>query len=1203
MTFSMILKRMRREWRSLAILLLAVCLLTGFFALGPFYIRAVTDVGLRVELDSAPPEDRLISLIIDGEPITPESLAVVSEQLGDLAVDYVDYIRADYTPPATQGSLDTPGLATSGYVFRYGDPVTPVSPRTNRAYQPFAFSHMPEILTLVEGRWPVRLPPPADVNPVGLSDAEQHARQIGIYNRGQVEVIVTSAVAAEAELELGSRIVLGTLYPDGSGRTASIVVVGIVDPIDPTAPFWQGNRSFLEGVEVDTGLGVFRYDFGMATIPESYNDWLRDVVPGSSYIYKISTNTDTISADNIQEINDSLQILQSRLSAYHPGISVLSGLTSLLEGYSADVSDTEGPIILLSGAILVMLLYHLINTVALVLEQQGPEWSALVSRGANVRQLVGMQLVTVGMLGLLGLIAGPLLSILFMRLLERYGPLSTALGGRSLGAIGIPNISIYLSIGAAVAAVLVLTLPAFPAARRSLLSLKQLVSRPPTRPAWARYALDLILILIGIAFLLRLYYMVGGNFGDLLNNVIAAPGDVVELIADNLTETGGLNDPFNLLGPALMLTGLALLWLRLFPLLMDGLSRLFRNSRHLTTPLAVWNVSRDPGHYAQLVLLLVGTLALGTASLGLRETRDRGAWNTARDETGGSVRVETVPYRLDVNDVEWDEMDGVSTAAAFMRVVGDPGSTAQYNVNIFGIDPDSTASAFSVLKPVADPLRDVEIPPAPGMELPDNAYMLTVQVYSLPQARDEDPAISVHLTAYVQDALGVPYRVVLEPPNLAVMADDISGGADEGETDPPTPVEEWLTFEGLMPERGQRPYQLIRIGINSRQSNIDAFEHTIYIDRIGSQDIFGTTTPLESFEDTGSTDAGIESNDWHEAQFANPYAASWVSSTSNVSRVRGVLLTPATNTIEPIDGPTALRLDYRMGRVGGQNREPSLVVNSPDIGRLPVIVNRAFAEQFAGTGAYRSITDEPLAVGDEKNIVLNIGTGSVELGYRVVGVVDEFPTMGDKLPMMATHIDLLQPVVNQAAASNNYFTFNEVWMELPDREPSDALKAEIAGLDGVNNAAFAWDRFKEIQREPLPSAIEGMLYAGYWVSLLLSLLDFAFYLVVTARQRLFTFGVLRSLGWNAGHIWRLLLIEQITLITPALIIGSLIGAGLAYLLLPFLALVGHESLHLPWLSVGGLLLILVVSFTVLMGIAAVFLRRMSVNQVLRLGEE
>jgi len=148
----------------------------------------------------------------------------------------------------------------------------------------------------------------------------------------------------------------------------------------------------------------------------------------------------------------------------------------------------------------------------------------------------------------------------------------------------------------------------------------------------------------------------------------------------------------------------------------------------------------------------------------------------------------------------------------------------------------------------------------------------------------------------------------------------------------------------------------------------------------------------------------------------------------------------------------------------------------------------------------------------------------------------------------------------------------------------------------VTNVVWAWDRYGEIQREPLPSAVAGMLFAGFWISLLLSLLDFAFYLVVTARQRLFTFGVLRSLGWDAGHIWRLLFIEQVALIVPALVIGSVIGAGLAYLLLPFLALVGSETLALPLVSLAGLLLALVISFTILMGVAAIFLRRTRIAQ-------
>ena len=1195
MTIGLILKRMRREWRSLSILLLAVCLLTGFFALGPFYVRAVTDVGLRFDLDNAAPRERLITLVVDNEPLTSESFNVVRDELGDLAVSYRYFVRADYTPPTSEMSGGSRDLATRGYIFRYGEPVNTQSSRTNSVYQPYAFADMPSILTLVEGRWPVRLPTPDEVDPAGLSDEEQQARQVGIYNRGEVEVVVTTTVAEAAKLELGSRVVLGTKMADGTGEVASIVVVGIVEPNDPNDLIWDGNRNFLEGSRVETSPGNFRYDFGMAAIPEAYTDWLRAVTPGNSYIYQFQTNTDAISADNTRAVSDHLARLQGRLSAYHPGLSVLSGLTNILDNFAGNVSETEGPIILLSGAILIMMLYHLINTVALVLEQQGSEWSTIVSRGGSVPQLVALQLITVGVLGLAGMTAGPLLSVVFMRGMEHFGPLSRAMGGRPLGSTSIPTISVYMSIGAAFAAVLVLTWPALPAANRSLLRLKQLVSRPPTRPAWARFALDFVLLAIGLGFMLRLYYLVGGKFGDLLNNLFAAPRDVIRLIADNLTETGGLNDPFNLLGPALVLTGAALLWLRFFPWLMDQFSRLFARSRHLTTPLALWNVARDPSHYAQLVLLLIGTLALGTASLGLSATRDRGAWTAAHDEIGGSARIAIDPAALDATTVNWDRLPGVSSAAMLLHAEGDPGSSSRSDVHVFGVTPDAM-QAFPDLSGAVKPLADIPLPATPGLVLPDDASLLTVQVYSVPPERDDEPAVSVQLTAYVQDALGVPYAIPLALPETGPAS--VAPDAQQPEqtiVNAPTPTDEWLTFSSALPAQGRLPYHLMRIGINDRQGNLDAFEHTIYLDRVATQDAFGTSQTVESFED--------EMNAWAEATVANPYAASWAATADNASRVQGVIPQRVSDEVPPVEGDAVLRLDYRTGRLGGVQREPSIVVNEPQAGRIPVVITDRFARLFAGTGTRQTAADEPLTVGDEKNIVLNVGTGSVEIGFVVVGVVPDLPSVPDSEPAMIAPLELIQPVINQAAASNAFFGRNEIWLELPDRESSGALESAIGALPGVQNVDWAWTRYGEIQREPLPSAVAGMLFAGFWISLALSLLDFGFYLMVTAKQRSFTFGVLRSLGWNAGHIWRLLLIEQIVLIAPALLIGSLIGLGLAYLLLPFLALVGGETLSIPWLSLGAMLLALIASYSVLMGITAIYLRRMSVNQVLRLEGE
>jgi ABC-type antimicrobial peptide transport system permease subunit len=176
----------------------------------------------------------------------------------------------------------------------------------------------------------------------------------------------------------------------------------------------------------------------------------------------------------------------------------------------------------------------------------------------------------------------------------------------------------------------------------------------------------------------------------------------------------------------------------------------------------------------------------------------------------------------------------------------------------------------------------------------------------------------------------------------------------------------------------------------------------------------------------------------------------------------------------------------------------------------------------------------------------------------------------------------------------------------PNRSGSEIGREPLPGLASRSPRLVwrtAWDRYNELLREPLPAAVAGMLYAGFWVSLLLSLLDFGFYLAVTARRRSLGFAVLQALGWNASHIWALLAAEQAVLILPALLVGIALGAALAYVILPFLALVGGETLSMPVSSLLGLLIILLAGFGGLLSGTAWWLRRLRVNQVLRLGEE
>ena len=1205
MTLGLIFKRIAREWRLLSILLFAICLITGFFSLGPLYIRTVTEVDLLYALTNADPEELTIQ-INSTQALTTEDQDLIEQEVGALATGVERFLRSDYSPPIAASGQEpsVAGTAVCGFNFSLGvNPLQFFPGSSNHCYQPQAYEGLADKVRVVEGRLPERGPTPDMVDSTGMSTGLQDELEVGIYSRYEVEAVVTPEVAETANLELGSRFFIGNLIPTESALTR-VIIVGIVEPINPDEPYWSA--MFINGALVEiNNLGQTRYDFGLVFHPDAYHDWVDPVLPAgvdTNYFWSISIDKSIINSQNAELFRDKIGNLGNSLSTNNRLVNVNSGLQSLLAGYENRVSDAQGPIILLSGAVLILMLYHLITTVSLVLQQQGREWSTISSRGGSTFQLFKLQAVTIFILAAIAAIVGPLLSRIFMMFLEVSGPLAEALDGVELGSVSIPEESLQLSLAAAIAALVVLTLPSIPAAKESLLRLKQATSRPPTNPAWAKYFLDFILIIVGIVAFLRMYWIASEDdvpLGELLGNLVEDPASVIKFVADNVTEAGGLSDPFNLMAPALVLTGVALFWLRLFPMLVGLISRITSRSNMLATPMAVWNVERNPGHYAQLVLLLIGTLALGTASLGLQRTRDVGGWNASLLQTGGAVRADVDVSISQFENTDWERLDGVNGAVPVLNEVGDPTASTQGNITVLGIDPEAFVEAFPDFAEEVSALQNVAIDPS-GLELPADASQIQVQAWSSSVINttdeDYDPAIDpiVIINAYVQDANGVPYRIQ--------MTQEVGSDASGQQTSvlPPTPTDQWVTLSGTMPSTAVLPLRLYRLGVKSSMPNVD-FGHTVYLDYWQTVDVNGTATPV------GEQEIGTL---WEQSPAEIPYPPEW--SLGNISRD---LLVDSFQFVETLpnataifDGQNALQVDYT--RVHVRNNEPSLSVNVVTLPRVPAVVSEQFTDTFSAGNNARD-----LKVGDVRDLGVNFDSGNVVIGIEIVNVINEFPTQyieGDIqtdlglsfiiVPYRSTQITLNQALLNRSSRAN-VAGANQIWFALEDRKPSDELKSQLENMESVTGVTYAWDRFSEILREPLPSGVAGMLFAGFWVSFTLSLLDFAFYIAVTAKQRSFTFGVLRSLGWDANNIWRMLLVEQITLVIPALIVGSLLGAALAYLLLPFLSLVGGATLSIPMLDLLVLILTLVGGFVALLVFTALWLRQMSVNQVLRLGEE
>ncbi|NUQ07049.1 MAG: FtsX-like permease family protein [Anaerolineae bacterium] len=263
---------------------------------------------------------------------------------------------------------------------------------------------------------------------------------------------------------------------------------------------------------------------------------------------------------------------------------------------------------------------------------------------------------------------------------------------------------------------------------------------------------------------------------------------------------------------------------------------------------------------------------------------------------------------------------------------------------------------------------------------------------------------------------------------------------------------------------------------------------------------------------------------------------------------------------------------------------------------IPVILSTAYADMFGSRSQRNSYT-----IGEIGVVTFALPEGNRDLRFRVMGFLPTYPAAGDRF-LIAPSDDLLM-FLNATASPESYYTNNTAWLTLPDRQMDATARSQIEALPGLIGISEAWVVYNQLLREPLPNAIIGVLFAGFWISLLLGLLDFAFYLVMTASRRATTFAVLRAMGLNGARLWGLLTAEQLTLIVPAIGVGVLLGALLAALLIPFLSLYGDEGLLIPVGQIGGLLLVFIVSFTALLTGATIALTRSKIGQVLRLGDE
>jgi ABC-type antimicrobial peptide transport system permease subunit len=128
---------------------------------------------------------------------------------------------------------------------------------------------------------------------------------------------------------------------------------------------------------------------------------------------------------------------------------------------------------------------------------------------------------------------------------------------------------------------------------------------------------------------------------------------------------------------------------------------------------------------------------------------------------------------------------------------------------------------------------------------------------------------------------------------------------------------------------------------------------------------------------------------------------------------------------------------------------------------------------------------------------------------------------------------------------------------------------------------------------------------------LLSVAAFALVHYFAAQGRIKEFGVLRAMGLTAKQLLNLLITEGVLVTALGLVAGTIIGYGMARVMIPYLSQALSESLAgltiesiiVDWPAIARLYLLLITLYGAALALLLLVLMRAGIHEALRVGDE
>jgi ABC-type lipoprotein release transport system permease subunit len=935
-------------------------------------------------------------------------------------------------------------------------------------------------------------------------------------------------------------------------------VSGLFEIIDASDPYWMENTLDLEGVNITDSFSTF----GPFVVTQDV--FFTSLTPQSGEVrWNILPEFSNLEVNEIVSLRQRVEALGPRLNqetAAGNQFFVNTELNTILRQAERSLLVTRSGVLVLTIQLAILAGYALLLTAGLLADQRNVETSLIRSRGASNRQIATMAMMEGLLLALPAVLLGPPVAALSLRILNSYGPLAGI--GLTIEPV-ITSTAYLLALVTGLACVVALTLPALISAR-SFSKARAERGRQESHAFSQRAGLDLVLLaLAALAYWqLRRY---------------SAP--ITQTVEGRL----GI-DPLLVSAPAIGLLAGAVIAMRTIPLLARLSEAIVRGGTKIVPALGAWQVARRPMRYARSALLLILALGIGLFAVSYSETWKLSQADQADYQVGADVRVtphqrvgRSIP-RYALPDA-YSQIDGISASLPVSREVGQISRSAGSGhailldtvnaADVVEFRPDLSDEPFDVLMyRLADRRPELATLPLPGQ--PEE-----IAIDVMMEIEPVDPDAEIPAGWELDD------RRLNISPIIAMILQDANGSLFR--------IEFGTIPESAEPTRLTAPviYQL-QNGAAARPAyplSIVDFEVRIIAPRAVYRSATIDITGLHTSEAAGGTD-------WTSVVLPGN-AADWQYSGQAVMTILEapeILLTPSISE-------EGLAFLIRSGTASGNQVAQVIYYLRPAGTDLPDTIPVLVSENFL------AITSSDL--GDTSEVQIGDLRGTIE----IVGVVRGFPTLNQESNGLFI-ADLPTVAMHRFEPGRPLLSPDELWIEVDDARVDDVVT--ILGQDPFLSRSVdsREQRARTLLSDPVALGAIGSLSLGFVAAIIFAGVGFVVSAIVSARERMTEFALLRALGLSPRQLLRWMTLENGILLLIALIGGTLLGLALSWLILPLISVTQRATrvfpevdVVIPWTTIILLELGVIAVLGLIVGLLALILRRVGLGSMLRLGED